>query len=62
MAIFVDGAWGLGMLRCGVNPTTSLAGVVGTDLLLEKYKLAKLEGVPSVHEFENKNMKGNSIM
>lgn len=50
------------MLRCGVNPTTSLAGVVGTALLLEKYKLAKLEGVPSVHEFENKNMKGNSIM
>lgn len=49
--IFVDGGCELGMIRCGLNSTISLSGVVGTAFVLEKYKLVKLKWVPSVHEF-----------
>jgi hypothetical protein len=49
--IFANGGWELEKLRCDLNPAAFLARVVRPGLFLEKYKLAKLEGLPSAHEF-----------
>lgn len=50
--MFADGGWELALMRCAQDPTISLTGAGAPAFLLEKYKLAKLEGIGTfVHEF-----------
>lgn len=50
--MFADGGWELALMRCAQDPTISWTGGGGPAFLLEKYKLAKLEGIRTfVHEF-----------
>lgn len=50
--MFADGGWELAWMRCAQDPTISLMGAGAPAFLLEKYKLAKLEGIGTfVHEF-----------
>ena len=48
-AVFAGDGWEPGMTRCSLNPTTSLAEVAETALILEK-KTVEAWRVPSVPE------------
>lgn len=50
--MFAGGGWELGLMRCAQDLTIYLTGGGGPDFILEKYKLAKLQGIgTNVHEF-----------
>lgn len=61
-AIFADDGWELGEMKCGPNLAAVLIRAAGPVFFLGKQKLAKLEGLPAVHELgETKTLKEDRL-